>query len=126
MKTILINQPVNVKWLTRELQAAGVNVLSVAYDDIANQFYTEVDEAHEALALTIIEAHDPANNPDILERSDVLTIRDKIDEELTWLNNAITNFDSLTAAQKLELLKRVLVQQRQKYRALKFLIRKVL
>jgi hypothetical protein len=54
MVKIPISKQVSVKWLTRELQVAGVDVVSVGED------YAEVAEADEDLALTVIEAHDLA------------------------------------------------------------------
>lgn len=60
MKRLTISKPVSVKWLTRELQAAGVNVASVGQEN--GNTYAEIAEADETLALTVIQAHDAANN----------------------------------------------------------------
>lgn len=60
MKKILIDKPVSVKWLTRQLQAAGVSGPGVGQEN--GNAYAEVAEADEALALTVIEAHDANDN----------------------------------------------------------------
>lgn len=59
MKTITISKLINRKWLTAELQTAGVRVDSVGQISEL-EAYADIHEDDEALALTIIEAHDLA------------------------------------------------------------------
>lgn len=62
MKQLPLNKLVNTKWLTKELQAANVRVHTVAQNEGETVGYAEIEEADEALALSVIEAHDANNN----------------------------------------------------------------
>lgn len=131
MIRIPITKPINRKWLTAELQAANVRVSSVAYEEELNLGYAEVHEADETLALPVIEAHDPANTPDIHERNNLANMYNDIEAEVTWLNEAITRvaqlkavFDSPSSTQAqvkaaasvlCELLERVLREQKREF-----------
>lgn len=92
MKKIIIAEEISIKWLTRELQAAGVNVSSAGIERTeAGAFisaYVEIAEADEAAALVVIAAHDPNVNPDVLELADLQALSGMITNELAWLVSA--------------------------------------
>lgn len=130
MKRILINKPINTKWLTTELQTAGVRVDSVGkISEI--EAYAEIHEDDEPLAIPVIEVHDPANNPETHERNNLANMYNDIEAEVIWLNEAITRvaqlkavFDSPTSTQAqvkaaasglCELLDRVLREQKREF-----------
>lgn len=89
MKRLTINKEISTKWLTRELQIAGVNVTSVGRDE--SGAYADIAEADEAAALVVIAAHNPESNPDILELADLQTLAADITNELAWLTTARTD-----------------------------------
>lgn len=129
MLRIEITKPVNRKWLTVELQEAGVRVDTVAYDDGIG--YADIHEDDESLALPVIEVHDPTNTPDIHERNNLANMYQDIESELTWLSEAIPRvvqlkaiFDSSTSTQAqvkaaasglCELLERMLREQKREF-----------
>lgn len=106
MLRIEINKSVSRKWLTKELQAAGVRVYSVVQNEGESVGYTEIEEADEALALQVIQAHNPNNNPEVTERNDLAGLYNDIEAEVTWIDGAIPRvaqlkavFDSSTSTQ---------------------------
>lgn len=66
MVRLPIDREISPRWLTRELQLAGVTIsgVGVEHDGDGNfvSAYAEVNEVDEALALMVIEDHDPDNN----------------------------------------------------------------
>lgn len=129
MKKIIINKAINRKWLTTELQAAGVRVDTVGQDEASA--YAEIHEEDEVLALPVIEAHDPDNTPDIHERNNLAEMYQDIEAEIVWIEGAISRtaqlkavFDSPTSTQAqvkaaasglCELLDRVLREQKREF-----------
>lgn len=92
MKKLIINKPISTKWLTVELQTAGVRVDTVGQDEL--NAYAEIHEADEALALPVIEAHDPENTPDLLEKADLIALKDDIDNQIDWIGDTIPEIDN--------------------------------
>jgi methylaspartate ammonia-lyase len=92
MIRIPISKVVNIKWLTRELQAAGVNVSGVGAGESGT--YAEVAEVDEAAALAVIQAHDPENTPDVLEKADLAALSDDIDNQINWIGSTIPEIDT--------------------------------
>jgi hypothetical protein len=134
MIKIIINKVVNIRWLTRELQAAGVTVFSVS------EGYAEVLAAHETLALSVIAAHDPLNNPDILEKLDMDALKSQITNELAWIVTAradiTTGIGVIDGGATLvqlrgvvkglaQIMDRMLQEQDKELRAWRFVIRKL-
>jgi hypothetical protein len=93
MIRLTINREVNIRWLTRELQVAGVDVTSVELG-APGEAYALVAEADEAAALAVIEAHDPANTPDVAERSDFNDLGADITTQVDWINGTIPEIDT--------------------------------
>lgn len=131
MKTIAISKAINVKWLTAELQAAGVRVDSVGQENELDA-YAEIHDEDESIALTVIEAHDPEDNPAIHERNNLAGMYNDIEAELLWLDGAISRvaqlkavFDNSNSTQAqvknaasglAELLDRVLREQKREFK----------
>jgi hypothetical protein len=93
MIRLTINREVNIRWLTRELQVAGVDVTSVELG-APGEAYALVAEADEAAALAVIGAHDPANTPDVAERSDFNDLDGDITNQVEWINTTIPEIDT--------------------------------
>lgn len=93
MIRLTINKEINIRWLTRELQAAGVNVTSVELG-APGEAYALVAEADEAAALAVIEAHDPESTPDALERADFNNLGADITTQVDWINGTIPEIDT--------------------------------
>lgn len=140
MKTITFDKRINRKWLTQELQAANVRVSTVAQNEGETVGYAEIEEADEALAILVIEAHDPDNTPDIHERADLATLYNKIENELAWIETArtdITNgiavIDGGATLTQLRgvvrglalIVDRVLVEQREELKSWKYVTRRL-
>lgn len=143
MKRIEIDKEINTKWLTRELQVAGINVSGTGIErDEENNFisaYVEVAEADEVATLAVIEAHNPEATPDILEKADLMELSEDITNELAWIETGITDIDNGLAAVTaftnatqraivtglLQNQKRVLQQQRRKLKAWRYVVRRL-
>lgn len=144
MIQIPINEEFNGKWLTRELQAAGVTVAGVEiFWDEAGAFVSgsaTVAEADEALAIATIAAHDPEQTPDVLEGVDFDALANKITNELAWIVTARSDIadgiaiinGSATLAQMRGVVKglagivdRVLQEQDEELRAWRRVIRRL-
>jgi hypothetical protein len=102
MKTITIQKEISTKWLTIELLTANLNVSGVGVNRDENEAfvsaYVEVDEADEVAALLVIEAHDPANTPDVAERADFNDLGADITNQVDWINTTIPEIDAGLAA----------------------------
>jgi hypothetical protein len=98
MKTLIIEKEISPKWLTLELLAANLNISGVGVNRDENEAfvsaYVEIEEADEAAALTIIEAHDPANTPDVAERVDFDNLGADITTQIDWINGTLPEIDT--------------------------------
>lgn len=71
---------------------AGVRIYTVAQGEVTG--YVEIEEADEALALPVIEAHNPENTPDLLEKADLIALRDDINTQIDWIGTTIPEIDN--------------------------------
>lgn len=144
MKKLTINKEISIKWLTRELQAANINVSGAGIErtetGIFINAYVEIAEADEAAALVVIAAHDPQNNPDVLEKADLGSLEADIAGELAWIltarsdiTNGITILDAgATLAQTRGVVKglaqivdRLLQEQQRELKAWRYVVRRL-
>lgn len=129
MKRLTINKEISIKWLTRELQAAGVAVSGAGIERTGEgefiSAYVEIAEADEAAAMVVIAAHDPQNNPDVLEKADLGSLEADIAGELVWLADTLATIDTMTNTQVRNVVKRLLQEQQRELKAWRYVIRRL-